>query len=48
VAGGWRRLQSEEFQNLYASSEYYNSDQVKEDEMGKACSMHGSYGAYKI
>jgi hypothetical protein len=29
---GWRKLHNEELRNLY--------DQVKEDEMGRACSTH--------
>jgi len=39
LAGGWRRLHSEELHNLYASS-HNISNQVKEDEMGGACSTH--------
>jgi hypothetical protein len=34
VIGGWRKLQNGELYNLYYS-------QVKEDEMGWACSTHG-------
>jgi hypothetical protein len=41
VAGGWRTLNNEKFQNLYASPNW--GDQVKQDEMGGACSMHGRY-----
>jgi hypothetical protein len=32
VNGGWRKLHTEELHNLY---------QIKEDEMGRACSMNG-------
>jgi hypothetical protein len=35
VAGGWRRLHNEGLHNLYSSPN------VKEDEMGRACSPHG-------
>jgi hypothetical protein len=33
----WRELHSEEICNLYSSP---NMDQIKEDDMGQACSMH--------
>jgi hypothetical protein len=39
VAGDWRRLHNEELHNLY-----YSGDQIKEDEMGGTCSMHGRDG----
>jgi hypothetical protein len=35
--GRWRKLHNEELHNLYSSP----NDQVKEDEMGRACSTHG-------
>jgi hypothetical protein len=35
VIGGWRKLHNEELHNLYSS-------QVKEDEMGGACSTNGA------
>jgi hypothetical protein len=35
VAGGWRRLNNEEFHNLYASPN------IIRVEMGGACSTHG-------
>jgi hypothetical protein len=38
VAGGWRKLHSEELHNLYSSTN--NGHQIKEDEMGGACSAH--------
>jgi hypothetical protein len=42
VTGGWRKLHNEEFHNLYSSPSTYNyNDQVKEDEMGRACSING-------
>jgi hypothetical protein len=31
----WRKLHNEELHNLYSST---NNDQVKEDEIGRACS----------
>jgi hypothetical protein len=38
-AGGWRRLHNEELRNLYASPNIV-SDEIKEDEIGGAYSMH--------
>jgi hypothetical protein len=40
VTGGWRKLHNEELHNLYSSSKYSKSKQVKQDEMGMACSTH--------
>jgi len=39
VAGGWRRLHSEELHNLYASAVIVRV--IKEGEMGRECSTHG-------
>jgi hypothetical protein len=36
VTGGWRKLHNEELRNLYSYI-----DQVKKDEMGRACSTNG-------
>jgi hypothetical protein len=41
VAGGWRRLHSEELPNLYPSPNLFRVIKIKEDEMGGACSTHG-------
>jgi hypothetical protein len=42
VVGGWRKLHNEELLNLYSSPSTYNYNvQVKEDEMGRACSTNG-------
>jgi hypothetical protein len=38
VTGDWRKLQNEELHNLYSSP---NINQIKEDEMGRACSTNG-------
>jgi hypothetical protein len=38
VTGGWRKLHNEELHNLYSSPSI--NDQVKEDEMGSACSTN--------
>jgi hypothetical protein len=47
VTGGWRKLHNEELHNLYFSPSY--NEQVKEDEMGKACSTNGEKrNAYRI
>jgi hypothetical protein len=44
VIGGWRKLHNEELHKLYCSN-----DQVKEDDMGRACSTLGARrNAYKI
>jgi hypothetical protein len=40
VAGGWRRLHDKELHNLYASPNIFRDDQIKEDEMGGACSTY--------
>jgi hypothetical protein len=41
LMGGWRKLHNEELHNLYSLPEYNQNYEVKEDEMGRACSMHG-------
>jgi hypothetical protein len=50
VTGGWRKLHNEELHNLYIFFFKCNwNDQVKEDEMGRACSTHGEKrNAYRI
>jgi hypothetical protein len=45
MVGGWRRLLNEELHNLYFSPINY-SDQVKEDQMVRACSWHGEDREY--
>jgi hypothetical protein len=48
VAGGCRKLHNEELHNLYSSPNIKN-DQVKKDEMGRACSTNGAKrNAYRI
>jgi hypothetical protein len=39
VTESWTKLHNEELHTLYSSS----GDQIKEDEMGGACSAHGRY-----
>jgi hypothetical protein len=39
VKGGWRKLHNEELYNLYSSPSY--NDQVKENDVGMACSTNG-------
>jgi PAS domain-containing protein len=41
VIGGSRKLHSEELHNLYTPPKYDYNYQVKEDEMGRACSKNG-------
>jgi hypothetical protein len=41
VAGGWRRLHNDEHHNLYASPNIIRVIIIKEDEIGRSCSMHG-------
>jgi hypothetical protein len=38
VTGGWRKLHNEELHNFYSSP---SKNEVKEDEMGRACNTHG-------
>jgi hypothetical protein len=40
VTGGYRKLLIEDLHNLY-STKYYDQ-QIKKDEMGVACSVHGT------
>jgi len=40
VAGGWRRLPNEELHDFYASPNII-SNQIKEDEIDRACSTQG-------
>jgi hypothetical protein len=40
VIGNWRKLLNEEVRNWYPLTKYNCNDQVKEDEMGRACSAH--------
>jgi hypothetical protein len=40
VTGGWRKLHNENLHKLFFAKYNYN-DQVKEDEMGRACSTNG-------
>jgi hypothetical protein len=41
VTEAWRRLHNEELHNLYVSPSIIESDQIKENEMGGAFSIHG-------
>jgi hypothetical protein len=41
VAGGCRKLHNLELRDLYSLPRMIKYDQVKEDEMGKACSTNG-------
>jgi hypothetical protein len=41
VVGGWRRLHNEKLHNLYISLNIIRVIDFKENEIGKACSMHG-------
>jgi hypothetical protein len=44
VTGDWRRLHSEGLHDLYWSPNIVRCDQIKEDEMGGACSMYWGGG----
>jgi hypothetical protein len=44
IIGGWRKLHNEEIQNIYTSPN--KNDEVKEDEMYRACSTHGREQEY--
>jgi hypothetical protein len=47
VTGDWRKMHNEELHNLYSSSSIIGySDQVKEDEIGGACSTNGGEEEY--
>jgi hypothetical protein len=39
--GDWRKLHNEELHKLYSSPNIIRMIQVKEDEMGRACSTNG-------
>jgi hypothetical protein len=41
VTGVWGKLHNDELHNLYCSPSIINNDQVKKDEMGRACSTEG-------
>jgi hypothetical protein len=41
VTGKWRKLHNEELCDLYSSPNIIWGDQIKKNEMGKACSMYG-------
>jgi hypothetical protein len=46
VTGGWRKAHNEQLHNLYFSPK---NEQVKDDEMGRECSMNGEKrNAYRI
>jgi hypothetical protein len=40
VTRDWRKLHDEELNDCY-STQYYKCDQMKGDEIGRACSMYG-------
>jgi hypothetical protein len=40
VTGGWRKLHEEELHNLYSSPSINKKYEVKDDEMGRVCSMN--------
>jgi hypothetical protein len=40
VTGEWRKLHNEELNCLY-STQYCSGDQIKQNEIGKACSTYG-------
>jgi hypothetical protein len=41
VTGEWRKLHNGEPHNLYSSPDIVKADQIKENEMGRACGTHG-------
>jgi hypothetical protein len=47
VRRGWRKIHSEEVNDLYSSRSTYNwDDQVNEDEMGSECGTNDKRGTY--
>jgi hypothetical protein len=50
IKRGGRKLHNDDFYNLYYSLNAHWNDQVKEDEMGRACNTHGekknAYGIF--
>jgi hypothetical protein len=41
VTGEWRKLHSKELHSLYLSPDIIRQDQVKSNEVGRACGTHG-------
>jgi hypothetical protein len=41
VTGDWRKLLTEELNNLYSTPSINYNDQVKEDKMGRECCTNG-------
>jgi hypothetical protein len=41
VTGEWRKLPNQELHNLYSSPNIIKAYQVKENEVGRTCDMHG-------
>jgi hypothetical protein len=41
VTGEWRKLHNKKFHSSYSSSYINWGDQIKENEVGGACGMHG-------
>jgi len=41
VTGDWRKLHSEELNDLYCFTQYRSGDQIEKNEMGGACSAYG-------
>jgi hypothetical protein len=46
ATGGWRTLRKQELHNLYSSPCLIRKNQVREDEMNRACSTHGNEEEY--
>jgi hypothetical protein len=50
IIGDWSKLHNDDLHNLYSSPNRISTmyDEVKEDKIGRPCSMHGKRNTYRI
>jgi len=44
ITGDWRKLHTEELNDVYSSPQYCSVDKIKKYEMGRLCSTYGGEG----